>query len=110
MSGYMIKKKAEGDFVKMAPGIRRRTMAYGDNTVICEFSFEPGAEIPPHSHIYEQTGFLISGKLIFTIAGKKHEANPGDSWCIKADVEHSAQILEETTLVEAFSPRRDDYI
>lgn len=94
----------------MAPGIKRRTMASGDKTVICEFRFEKGAVVPLHSHLYEQTGLLISGRLIFTIDGDKLEVAPGDSWCIKADVPHSAEVPEETVLVEAFSPVREDYL
>ncbi len=110
ISGYMVRKKSEGNFVDMAPGIKRRTMANGDKTVICEFRFEKKAVVPLHSHLYEQTGFLISGRLIFTIDGEKIEVAPGDSWCIKADVPHSAEVPEETVLVEAFSPVREDYL
>jgi quercetin dioxygenase-like cupin family protein len=110
MKPYMIKKRDEGSFVEMAPGIQRRTMTNGDNTVTCEFRFEKGAVVPKHSHIFEQTGFLISGKLIFNIDGHEHEINPGDSWCIKGNVDHSAQVQEETVLVEIFSPVREDYL
>lgn len=109
-SGYMIRKKMEGNVVDMAPGIKRRTMANGDKTVICEFRFEKGAVVPLHSHLYEQTGFLISGRLIFNIDGDRFEVTPGDSWCIRADVPHSAEVPEETVLVEAFSPVREDYL
>jgi quercetin dioxygenase-like cupin family protein len=110
MKGYMIKKNSEGHFVEMATGIKRRTLTHGDNTVSCEFHFDRGAVIPSHNHIYEQTGYLITGELLFTIDGHEHEMHPGDSWCIKANVEHSAQVLEDTVLVEVFSPVREDYL
>ena len=110
MKPYMIKKKDDGNFVKMAAGITRRTMVHGDQTVICEFRFEKGAVVPSHNHIFEQTGYLISGKLLFTIDGDQHEVNPGDSWCIKTNVEHSAEITEDAVLFEVFSPVREDYL
>jgi quercetin dioxygenase-like cupin family protein len=110
MNYYMIGKHNESEYVEMAEGIRRRTLAHGDKTVLCEFSFKKGAVIPVHRHLYEQTGYLISGKLLFTINGDEHEVNPGDGWCIKANVEHSAQIQEDTVLVEVFSPVREDYL
>jgi len=94
----------------MAEKIRRRTLAHGDRTVICEFSFKKGTVVPSHSHIYEQTGYLISGKLLFTINGDEHEVNPGDGWCIRANVEHSAFVPEDTVMVEVFSPIREDYL
>jgi quercetin dioxygenase-like cupin family protein len=110
MKQYMIKKKSEGHYVEMAAGIKRRTMVHGDKTVICEFRFEKGAVVPSHNHIFEQTGLLLSGKLIFNIDGDTHEMRPGDSWCIKANVEHSAVIPEDTVLIEVFSPPRKDYL
>ncbi len=110
MKSYMIRKYDEGENVEMAEGILRRTLAHGDRTVICEFSFKKGAVVPSHSHIYEQTGYLISGKLLFTINGDEREVNPGDGWCIKGNVEHSAFVPEDTVLVEVFSPVREDYL
>lgn len=110
MKSYMLRKSNEVHSVEMAEGIRRRTLAHGDRTVICEFSFIKGTVIPAHNHLYEQTGYLVSGKLLFTINGDEHEVNPGDGWCIKANVEHSAQIQEDTVLVEVFSPVREDYL
>ncbi len=110
MKSYMIRKSDEGSSVEMAEGIRRRTLAHGDRTVICEFSFKKGAVVPSHSHIFEQTGYLISGKLLFTINGDEREVNPGDGWCIRANVEHSALVPEDTVLVEVFSPVREDYL
>ena len=110
MKSYMIRKSDEGNSVEMAEGILRRTLVHGDKTVLCEFSFNRGAVVPPHSHIYEQTGYLISGKLIFTINGDELAVNPGDGWCIRANVEHSAFVPENTVLVEVFSPVREDYL
>jgi len=110
MKSYMINKNDDSNSVEMAEGIRRRTLAHGDKTVLCEFSFKKGAVIPVHRHLYEQTGYLISGKLLFTINGDEHEVNPGDGWCIRANVEHSAYVPEDTVLVEVFSPVREDYL
>ena len=110
MSNYMIKKKNEGQHVDMATGIRRKTLTRGDHTLACEFYFNQGAVIPSHHHIFEQTGYLIEGELLFTIDGHEHAVQPGDSWCIKPNVEHSAQVLKDTMLIEIFSPVREDYL
>lgn len=110
MSNYMVKNQAENAYVLMSEGIRRNTLVHGDSTVFCKFELAGGTELPLHSHPYEQTGYLLSGKLLFTIDGNKHEVNSGDSWCIKTDIEHSAEILEDTVLIEVFSPVREDYL
>jgi quercetin dioxygenase-like cupin family protein len=110
MNSYMLHKQAEGGYIPMIKGIRRKTLVYGEKTVLCKFRLDKGTELPLHCHLFEQTGFLLSGKLLFTIDGEKHEVASGDSWCIKADVEHGASVMEDTVLIEVFSPVRKDYL
>ncbi len=110
MSNYQVSKQVEGNYVAMAEGIKRKTLVSGDKTLLCKFQFDQGAIVPMHSHPHEQTGYLLSGKLIFTIDGKIHEVNAGDSWSIKAGVEHGAEVPEPTFLIEAFTPIREDYL
>jgi quercetin dioxygenase-like cupin family protein len=94
----------------MTAGIRRKTLVHGDKTVLCKFKLDQGTLLPLHSHPYEQTGYLLAGNLVFDIAGEKHEVKTGDSWSIKAGVEHGAEVVEDTTLIEVFSPVREDYL
>jgi len=108
--GYMLKSSIEGSFVLMGEGIRRKTLVSGEKTVMCKFEFDKGAVVPLHSHIYEQTGYLLKGKIRFIIDGKQHNLGTGDSWCIMGNVGHSAEILEDTVLIETFSPVREDYL
>jgi len=35
---------------------------------------------------------------------------PGDTWCIPSDMEHSADVGENSVVVEVFSPVRKDYL
>jgi quercetin dioxygenase-like cupin family protein len=69
-----------------------------------------GFEVPAHCHPYEQTGYLVSGRLRFTVAGERFDAVPGSSWSIAADVEHAAEVLEDAVVIEVFSPVREDYL
>ena len=75
-----------------------------------EIRLEKGAVIPPHKHPHEQTGFMISGHMDFLVDGMHFIARPGDSWNIPGDVEHGATALEESVVVEVFSPVREDYL
>ena len=53
---------------------------------------------------------MISGHMDFLVNGKHYIARPGDSWNIAGDVEHGAMALEESVVVEVFSPVRADYL
>jgi quercetin dioxygenase-like cupin family protein len=92
------------------PGIRMKTLCYGERTLMTEFILEGGSTLPSHRHPYEQTGYLVKGRIRLMIGQERHDAGPGDSWCIPAGVQHGAQILEDSIAVEVFSPVREDYL
>jgi len=94
----------------MLPGIRRKTMVHGPHTLLAEFHLARDAVIPLHQHPQEQTGYLVSGHAVFTIAGVRHEVRPGDSWSIPGGVEHGVRIVQDSVIVEVFSPVRPDYL
>ena len=110
MVSYRIGKAEEAQFVQMTEGINRRSVVYGDKSSLCEFKLGKGAVIPMHTHIHEQIGYLVSGKVLFTIEGKEYITNPGDSWCILGGVEHKAEALEESFVIEVFAPVREEFI
>lgn len=92
------------------PGIRQKTLAYGQKTLMVEFRIQKGSVLPKHKHPHEQTGYLVSGRLELTIGSETRRQEPGDSWCIPGDTEHGATALEDTVAVEVFSPVREDYL
>jgi unsaturated pyranuronate lyase len=97
-------------YLDALPGIRRRTLSYGDATLMTEFRLRGGAVLPVHDHVYEQTGYLVAGRLRLTIDDETRDVGPGDSWSIPGGVEHGAVALADTVAVEVFSPVREDYL
>lgn len=91
-------------------GIDQKTLVFGDRTLMTEFRLKKGTVVPRHSHPYEQTGYLVSGRMIFVSGEEQYEAMPGDSWCILMNIEHSAEAIEDSVAVEVFSPVREDYL
>ena len=106
----MFTKSGKGRTRKLADGIRLSTNVHGDKTLMGQFHLSKGAKIPAHSHPHEQTGIMISGKLRFVVHGEIKDVEVGDSWCLKGDVEHSAEALEDSVIIEVFSPVREDYL
>lgn len=106
----MIHKKTDGKYIVPLPGIEQKTLVYGENTLMTKFKLKKGAEIPPHRHPNEQTGYLVSGRIRMYIEAQVHELEAGDAWCIPGEIEHSADAVEDAVAVEVFSPVREDYI
>ena len=103
-------KVNESGYKQVLPGIRLKTLVYGENTLFSEFRMEANTILPQHAHHHEQTGYLVKGRIKLTIGQQTFEVEPGDSWCIPGNVDHSAEILENSLAIEVFSPVREDYL
>lgn len=97
-------------YLQGAPGIRRKTLGYGKNELLCEFRLEAGHPLPHHSHPEEQAGYLVSGHIVLHYHGEAHDVLPGAAWCIPGGIEHWAEVLEDSVAIEVFSPVRQDYL
>jgi quercetin dioxygenase-like cupin family protein len=106
----MFTKKSAVEYRQSLPGIKIKTTVHGGKTLMTEFFLEKGSILPEHSHVHEQTGYMVSGRLTLIIGGEPHDAEPGDSWCIPENVAHGARVLEDSVAVEVFSPVRQDYL
>lgn len=106
----VVREKTQDGYIQTSEGVWRKTLVYGDRTLLAEFFLETGTDLPRHSHPYEQTGYLVSGRMIMSIADKQYELEPGASWCIPENVEHQVTVLEGAVVVEVFSPVREEYI
>ena len=106
----MFNKSSKDGYSKQLEGIERKTLVHGEKTLMAEFKLQKGSIVPLHSHPHEQAGYLVSGQVKFSVDSKEIVCNPGDSWCIQGDEEHSAEALQDSVLVEVFSPVREDYL
>ncbi|MCG6877953.1 MAG: NUDIX domain-containing protein [Deltaproteobacteria bacterium] len=103
------KKNSEG-YSSPVKGVRLKSLTNGEKTHMCEFMIDGGSEIPEHSHPHEQTGYLVSGKLTLITEDQRFDAEPGDSWSIPENVPHSATAINDSVIVEVFSPVRKEYL
>lgn len=106
----MFYKHQNDGYKQTLEGISQKTLVYGKETLLTEFKLTEGSLLPKHKHPQEQTGYLVSGRILLSIGDEEFEAEPGDSWCIPGDVEHGALILKDSVAVEIFSPIRADYL
>lgn len=109
MSALFYKKDEKG-YRELAEGVWFKTLVHGEKTLLAEFRIKRGALMPEHSHPHEQTGYLVSGRVVFQVEGRRLEVSPGDSWNIPGNLPHSAEVLEDAVIIEVFSPVREEYL
>jgi len=106
----MFYKKEIKNYKNPLDGIQFKPLLFGEKMLMTEFLLKKGGMIPVHSHPHDQTGYLVSGKIKLYIENKSFIASPRDSWYIPGNVEHHAEIIEDSIAVEVFSPVREDYL
>jgi 4-hydroxy-2-oxoheptanedioate aldolase len=92
------------------PGIRRRGFG-NDSALLVLNACEPGMELRPHSHEFDQIAVIVAGSGHYWIAGIRHAVGPDSLLLIPAGVEHYIEPGEETILnLDLFAPARPDYL
>jgi quercetin dioxygenase-like cupin family protein len=96
--------------VEMLPGIVRKTLSYSDSMLVCEVRLAKGAVLPSHHHVHEQSSNIISGSVRYTVGEEEHIVGAGDSVMLGSDMPHAVEALEDTLVIDIFSPVRPEYI
>ncbi len=92
------------------PGIVRRTLTAGEKVLLIEFTLEPGAVVPMHTHPHEQAGYVVSGRMRLQIGAETLDLDPGDAYMIPGGAEHEASALDQPlVIIDVFSPPREGY-
>jgi quercetin dioxygenase-like cupin family protein len=105
-----VAKKNDLPSVENPAGIFRTTLSYGPSVMMCHFNMKKGAQVPLHSHAAAQNGYMIKGKIRFRHGETgSFIAEPGSSWFFDGNQPHGAEVLEDSEVIECFSPMRPEY-
>ena len=105
----MFGKNSDNGYTEILSGVKVKTLVYGDTSLMTEFILKKGSILPEHTHIHEQIGYLVKGKIKLFIESKSKIINQGDSWCVTSNKKHKAEIIEDSIALEIFTPSREEY-
>jgi quercetin dioxygenase-like cupin family protein len=100
----------EHPWIEIAPGIRRRTVTYGTSMYQMIAKLDAGSRMPEHKHPQEQIVHILEGRMKLIVSGMPHELKGGESFYLASDVPHGVETIEDTMVLDTFSPPRDDYL
>lgn len=107
------KIEAETPVVTVKPGLQRQIMCYNDDMMQVKVTFGPemvGQRPSLHSHPHTQSSVILSGKFEVQIGDQVKILGPGDAYLVDPNVPHEAFCLEPGTLIDGFSPVREDFL
>jgi quercetin dioxygenase-like cupin family protein len=87
-----------------------RQMIAGRNEMVVRWKFKKGALAARHSHPHEQIVMMESGRLRFAVGDEEKTLRMGDIVVVPPSVPHEAEALEDTVVIDIFSPPREDFL
>ncbi len=90
-------------------GVGRKGLVWGERMLFTQIIMRQDSVVERHDHPYEQMGYCIEGAIELEVEDEKAVCGAGSAWTIPSGARHAARALEDSLLVEAFSPPRDDY-
>src|SRR5262245_25795627 len=94
---------------QLNPLMTRRAI-HTHNMTIARLDIKKDCVVPEHHHVHEQVATVERGALKFFIEGREVILRPGESLAIPSNVPHKVVAIEDTVVVDIFSPPREDWI
>lgn len=91
-------------------GVVKRVLAYSDDVMVVENTFEKDAVGKLHHHPHTQITYIKSGVFEFTIGDETRIVKEGDTLLKTDGVEHGCVCLEPGQLIDIFAPYRQDFV
>lgn len=91
------------------PGMLRQVLAYNPHLMLVRHQFEKGWVGARHSHPHHQLVYVVKGHIRFEAEDKSWEMRSGDSVVVNGSVEHQASALENSEVLDVFTPYREEY-
>ena len=91
-------------------GLQRKVLAYNDQLFLAEHRMQKGWSGAVHSHPHEQIVYIVQGHLRITASDREFEVRSGDSFVVRGGIAHGATALEDSIVIDVFTPCREDYL
>ncbi|KZL89596.1 cupin domain-containing protein [Clostridium magnum] len=106
----MIVKNEEVKFITVGEGVERKILATGGSMMTVEVRFKKGGIGAVHTHPHEQVSYVLEGSFEFDLEGEKHIIKAGDTYYIKPNQAHGVVALEDSVILDIFTPQREDFL
>ena len=102
---------SEFPVVPTGENVTRQVLSDHPDLMVVAFRFAASGAIGAlHDHPHVQSTYVESGRFLFTLGDTEKEFGPGDSFVIPSGQTHGCVCLVPGTLVDSFTPRRDDFL
>ena len=87
-----------------------RQVVHTETMTVARIHLRAGAVVPGHEHPNEQVATVLEGRLRFVVGGEEQVVATGESMFVPSGVPHEVEALEDSLVLDVFSPVRDDWV
>lgn len=98
------------EWENVGDGVRRKILGYDKNLMMVLVEFKKGSIGYLHKHPHTQVTYIINGSFEVTIGEEKKIQKAADCYFLPPDIPHGVTALEDSSLVDVFTPHREDFI
>jgi quercetin dioxygenase-like cupin family protein len=87
-----------------------RKIVSGEREMLVQIYVKRGCLVPMHAHDSEQMTYVLQGALRFVVGGEEITVREGEVLHIPSGAAHQSEALEDTFVLDVFSPVRIDWL
>lgn len=100
----------QGEWQQISQQIRRKILPPGKQLMSMLVEFQQGGFGAEHTHPHEQLGYVVKGKIKMVLDNEEIVAVAGEQVLVPSNVPHSILALEDSLVIETFTPLREDLL
>lgn len=106
----MLVRKEQRRVRELQPGVQHAVLSYNDQLMLCEVHLAKGTAVASHAHPHIQIIYVVKGRIGLTCAEGEVILEAGDSYLARSNEPHAVDALEDSIVLDIFSPARQDFI
>ena len=91
-------------------GVQRKILGYDEQLMMVRVQFKKGSIGYLHKHPHRQVTFIESGSFEVQIGDRKKILKGSDCYFVPPDIEHGVVALDDSSLVDVFTPAPEDFL
>lgn len=107
----MIIRNADIEPKQLDRKVTRKVLGTGGSLMMAEVVFKKGGVGEVHAHeAHEQVSYIVKGSFEVVVGAEKKVVTAGDSFYAGLNVPHGVTALEDSVILDVFTPIREDFL
>lgn len=91
--------------------VSRKILGMGGTLMMAEVTFKKGGVGEVHAHEgHEQVSYIVKGSFEVVVGEERKVVTAGDSFYAGLNVPHGVTALEDSVILDVFTPIREDFL